>query len=114
MTHAFRLVAKALSLQVPPRALIWGLMNKINYVFRTGNRRFEFERLYLESPDPWNYRSSTYERDKYERILECVLQWRSASESVLEIGCSVGVNLMFQMAATPSCKLVFVRKPHLS
>jgi len=91
MTHAFRLVAKALSLQVPPRALIWGLMNKLNYVFRTGNRRFEFERLYLESPDPWNYRSSTYERDKYQRVLECVLRWRRASGSALEIGCSVGV-----------------------
>jgi 2-polyprenyl-3-methyl-5-hydroxy-6-metoxy-1,4-benzoquinol methylase len=91
MTLAFRLVAKALSLQVPPRALIWGLMNKLNYVFRTGNRRFEFERLYLESPDPWDYHSSTYERDKYEHILDCVLKWRGASESVLEIGCSVGV-----------------------
>ena len=68
-----------------------GLMNKLNYVFRTGNRRFEFERLYLESPDPWNYRSSTYERDKYQRVLECVLRWRRASGSALEIGCSVGV-----------------------
>ncbi len=91
MTHAFRLVAKALSLQVPPRALIWGLMNKLNYVFKTGNRRFEFERLYLESPDPWNYRSSAYERDKYQRVLEYVLKWRKASGSALEIGCSVGV-----------------------
>lgn len=91
MTTAFRLIAKVLSFQVPPRVLIWGLLNKLNYLSRTGNRRYEFERLYLETPDPWNYYFSPYERQKYERTLACALNWRSASASALEIGCSVGV-----------------------
>jgi 2-polyprenyl-3-methyl-5-hydroxy-6-metoxy-1,4-benzoquinol methylase len=91
MTTAFKLIAKTLSGQVPPRVLVWGLLNTLNRSFRTGNRRFEFERLYLESPDPWNYHSSSYERRKYERVLACALQWRIAGESALEVGCSVGV-----------------------
>jgi cyclopropane fatty-acyl-phospholipid synthase-like methyltransferase len=91
MTTAFKLIAKTLSGQVPPRVLVWGLLNTLNRSFGTGNRRFEFERLYLESPDPWNYHSSSYERRKYERVLACALKWRSAGESVLEVGCSLGV-----------------------
>jgi 2-polyprenyl-3-methyl-5-hydroxy-6-metoxy-1,4-benzoquinol methylase len=91
MTTAFKLIAKTLSGQVPPRVLVWGLLNTLNRSFGTGNRRFEFERLYLESPDPWNYHSSSYERRKYERVLACALKWRSAGESALEVGCSVGV-----------------------
>jgi 2-polyprenyl-3-methyl-5-hydroxy-6-metoxy-1,4-benzoquinol methylase len=91
MLRRFRLIAKALSFQVPPKVLIWGLLNTLNRSFRTGNRRFEFERLYLENPDPWNYRSSPYEHKKYERTLACALDWRNASESALEVGCSVGV-----------------------
>jgi len=91
MTTAFKLIAKTLSGQVPPKVLLWGLLNTLNRSLRTGNRRFEFERLYLESPDPWNYRSSPYERQKYERVLACALKWRSASDSALEVGCSIGV-----------------------
>jgi 2-polyprenyl-3-methyl-5-hydroxy-6-metoxy-1,4-benzoquinol methylase len=91
MTTAFGLIAKTLSGQVPPKVLLWGVLNTLNRSLRTGNRRFEFERLYLESPDPWNYRSSPYERQKYERVLACALKWRSASESALEVGCSIGV-----------------------
>jgi len=91
MTSAFGLIAKTLSGQVPPKVLLWGLLNTLNRSLRTGNRRFEFERLYLESPDPWNYRSSPYELQKYERVLACALEWRNGCESALEIGCSVGV-----------------------
>jgi 2-polyprenyl-3-methyl-5-hydroxy-6-metoxy-1,4-benzoquinol methylase len=91
MTTAFGLIAKTLSGQVPLRVLVWGLLNTLNRSLRTGNRRFEFERLYLESPDPWNYHSSPYERQKYDRVLACALKWRNASESALEVGCSVGV-----------------------
>jgi 2-polyprenyl-3-methyl-5-hydroxy-6-metoxy-1,4-benzoquinol methylase len=91
MTTAFKLIAKTLSGLVPPRVLVWGLLNTLNRSFGTGNRRFEFERLYLESPDPWNYRSSPYERQKYERVLACALKFRSASERALEVGCSIGV-----------------------
>jgi 2-polyprenyl-3-methyl-5-hydroxy-6-metoxy-1,4-benzoquinol methylase len=91
MTTAFKLIAKTLAGQVPPRVLAWGLLNTLNRSFGTGNRRFEFERLYLENSDPWNYRSSPYERQKYERVLACSLKWRSASETALDVGCSVGV-----------------------
>jgi 2-polyprenyl-3-methyl-5-hydroxy-6-metoxy-1,4-benzoquinol methylase len=91
MTTAFKLIAKTLSGQVSPRVLVWGFLNTVNRSLGTGNRRFEFERLYLESPDPWNYQSSAYERRKYEHVLACALQWRSGNESVLEVGCSVGV-----------------------
>src|SRR6266436_5956439 len=91
MTTAFKLIGRTLSFKVPGRVLIWGLLNTINRSLRTGNRRFEFERLYLENPDPWNYYSSQYERQKYERVLACALKWREASESALEVGCSVGV-----------------------
>lgn len=91
MTTAFKLIGKALSGKVPPRVLVWGLLNTVNRSLGTGNRRFEFERLYLETPDPWNYESSPYERSKYEYVLACALKWRSAHASVLEVGCSVGV-----------------------
>lgn len=91
MTTAFKLIGKALSGKVPPRVLVWGLLNTVNRSLGTGNRRFEFERLYLETPDPWNYQSSPYERSKYEYVLACALKCRSANASVLEVGCSVGV-----------------------
>jgi ubiquinone/menaquinone biosynthesis C-methylase UbiE len=86
MTTAFGLIAKTLSGQVPPRVLVWGLLNTLNRSLRTGNRRFEFERLYLEHADPWNYHSSPYEHEKYERVLACALKRRNASESALEVG----------------------------
>jgi cyclopropane fatty-acyl-phospholipid synthase-like methyltransferase len=91
MTTAFKLIGKALSGKVPPRVLVWGLLNTVNRSLGTGNRRFEFERLYLESSDPWNYQSSTYERGKYERVLACAVQRKNANRSALEVGCSVGV-----------------------
>jgi protein-L-isoaspartate O-methyltransferase len=91
MTTAFKLIGKALSGKVPPRVLVWGLLNTVNRSLGTGNRRFEFERLYLETPDPWNYQTSEYERRKYEYVLACALKWRSANTSSLEVGCSVGV-----------------------
>jgi len=91
MTTAFKLIGKALSGKVPPRVLVWGLLNTVNRSLGTGNRRYEFERLYLETPDPWNYQSSEYERRKYEYVLACALKCRSANTSALEVGCSVGV-----------------------
>lgn len=91
MTTAFKLIAKTLSFKVPPRVLMWGLLNTINRSLGTGNRRFEFERLYLESPDPWNYHASEYEHQKYKRVLACALKWRKGFANALEVGCSVGV-----------------------
>ncbi len=91
MTTAFSLIHKVLSREVPPRAVLWGLLNTINRNLKTGNRRFEFERLYVENADPWSYGTSEYERDKYHRTLDTILRWRRGKASVIEIGCSVGV-----------------------
>jgi hypothetical protein len=52
MTTAFGLTAKALSIQVPPRVLKWGLVNTLNRSPRTGKRSLKFSRLCLENPDP--------------------------------------------------------------
>jgi SAM-dependent methyltransferase len=54
---------------------------------RTGAERFED--LYASSPDPWNYRTSSYEREKYADTL-AALPPRPLG-SVLEVGCSIGV-----------------------
>jgi SAM-dependent methyltransferase len=52
-----------------------------------GSQRFE--RLYSESPDPWGYRTSPYEREKYAATLAAL----PAGEQglCLEVGCSIGV-----------------------
>ncbi|CAN5579051.1 SAM-dependent methyltransferase [soil metagenome] len=48
-----------------------------------------FEELYAQSPDPWEFASSDYERRKYARTLEVLrgrrFQW------ALEVGASIGV-----------------------
>jgi 2-polyprenyl-3-methyl-5-hydroxy-6-metoxy-1,4-benzoquinol methylase len=62
----------------------------LHYLSKTGNRRFEFERLYLEHQDPWNYRDSLYEQEKYQRTLSCALNWRRRAGAALEVGCSIG------------------------
>jgi SAM-dependent methyltransferase len=48
-----------------------------------------FERLYHESPDPWGYLTSDYEREKYTATL-AALPKRSHG-LCLEVGCSIGV-----------------------
>jgi cyclopropane fatty-acyl-phospholipid synthase-like methyltransferase len=48
-----------------------------------------FEDLYAEEPDPWQFESSTYERDKYEATLAALPRERYAR--ALEVGCSIGV-----------------------
>ncbi len=55
------------------------------------DRRFEFETLYAENPDPWDYLTSGYEERKYRRTLEAALRLRPHARSALEIGCSIGV-----------------------
>jgi SAM-dependent methyltransferase len=48
-----------------------------------------FETLYTSDPDPWNYRSSPYEAQKYAATLGVLplLTYRCG----LELGCSIGV-----------------------
>jgi SAM-dependent methyltransferase len=56
-------------------------------VTSTALERFEW--LYHESPDPWGYRTSDYEREKYAATL-AALPKRSHG-LCLEAGCSIGV-----------------------
>ena len=48
-----------------------------------------FERIYATAPDPWNYATSAYEREKYARTLAALP--RERYRRALEIGCSIGV-----------------------
>jgi SAM-dependent methyltransferase len=48
-----------------------------------------FERLYADSSDPWRYRTSGYEREKYRATLDALPP--SPLGRVLEVGCSIGI-----------------------
>ena len=48
-----------------------------------------FEKKYAKSPDPWSYEKSSYEREKYKHLLSLLPE--AEVESVLELGCSIGV-----------------------
>ena len=89
--RALKLIARVLSLKTPPRSLVYSARNKINLWLGNGDRRFEFEKRYLEHGDVWNYETSDYERDKYSRTLDFIRSARRSNASVLEVGCSVGV-----------------------
>lgn len=83
-------------LAAPPRGaglrgLVYAALNRLHRLVRTTDRRFEFEQLYREQPDPWNYRASDYEALKYRRALDRALAWRRRPGSVLELACSIGV-----------------------
>lgn len=91
MIRGFDLIAKVLTLRAPPVLLVYAVRNKLDRMLKTGNRRFEFERRYLEFPDPWNYHSSPYEHAKYEHTLARALEHAPSAGRALEIGCSIGV-----------------------
>jgi len=91
MMRALKLMVKVLTLQTPPRSLVYSARNKINLWLGNGDRRFEFEKRYLEQGDVWNYETSDYERDKYSQTLDFIRRVRRGNASVLEVGCSVGV-----------------------
>ena len=48
-----------------------------------------FEALYAKDPDPWQFATSDYERDKYAATLGALPERRFAQ--AFEIGCSIGV-----------------------
>jgi SAM-dependent methyltransferase len=48
-----------------------------------------FERLYHDSPDPWGYRTSSYEQQKYAATLAALP--KPPHRLTLEVGCSIGV-----------------------
>lgn len=47
-----------------------------------------FDRLYHENPDPWGYRTSSYEQEKYAATLAALP--RGTHGLCLEVGCSIG------------------------
>ena len=55
-----------------------------------------FDDLYANNADPWCFATSDYEREKYATTLDALP--RTRYQSVLEIGCSIGV-LTRQLAA---------------
>lgn len=91
MIRALRLIGRVLSRKTPPRSLVYSARNKINLWLGNGDRRFEFEKRYLERGDYWNYETSDYERAKYRRTMDFIMEWRPGNASVLEVGCSIGV-----------------------
>jgi SAM-dependent methyltransferase len=58
-----------------------------------------FERIYEADADPWSYRTSEYERDKYAATLDALPRGRLGR--VLEVGCSIGV---FTELLAPRCE----------
>lgn len=63
---------------------------------RVGAERFE--RHYEASADPWSYRDSPYEREKYAATLAALPGGRW--DRALEVGCSIGV---FSELLAPRC-----------
>lgn len=59
----------------------------------------DFEALYRADSDPWRYRSSEYERRKYQATLAACGQ--GPSDSALELGGSIGV---FSAMLAPRCR----------
>jgi SAM-dependent methyltransferase len=51
--------------------------------------RENFEARYAESPDPWDFETSAYEHDKYERTLAALGDRRYGR--AFDAGCSIGV-----------------------
>lgn len=48
-----------------------------------------FDELYRQKPDPWDFQTSEYEREKYDATLACLP--RPRYERAFEAGCSIGV-----------------------
>lgn len=48
-----------------------------------------FDRLYAQTPDPWDFAASPYEQAKYDATLAALGERRFGA--VLEVGCSIGV-----------------------
>lgn len=48
-----------------------------------------FDRLYAADPDPWRFKTSAYEQEKYAATVAAIGDRRYAT--ALEVGCSIGV-----------------------
>ncbi len=65
----------------------------------THMRQADFEARYRCDPDPWDYTTSEYERDKYAATLAAC--GRPPFGSALELGSSIGV---FSLLLAPLCR----------
>jgi SAM-dependent methyltransferase len=63
------------------------MSGEVVHVPRVGRERFEGH--YATSADPWGYRTSAYERAKYDATLEALPPRQLVR--ALEVGCSIGV-----------------------
>ena len=59
-----------------------------------------FDELYEQSRDPWDFETSEYERNKYERTLRVLARRQRSYQRALEVGCSIGV---FTAMLAPLC-----------
>src|SRR3954469_16659588 len=57
-----------------------------------------FETRYRGDIDPWQFRTSDYERDKYDATLAAMT--RAHYPKILEVGCSIGI---FSARVAPRC-----------
>ena len=85
-----KLLAKVASGKAPVRTVYYAVMLRLSGSF-AARRRFEFEKLYAQDGDPWDYASRPYEQKKYCDTLDVVLANCHATASALEVGCSIGV-----------------------
>jgi len=76
-----------------------------------------FEYLYEQNPDPWNFKNSDYELEKYQKADQILKDWKFIN--ALEIGCSIGVQSRFfsrrsknLLAVDVSEKAIFTAKEH--
>ncbi len=78
------------------RTMVWlqrGYLFARDWAYRLGYRRSkrtEFETMYAQRSDPWDYETSRYESDKRNRLLQYFAGKRYGR--LLELGCSIGVN----------------------
>ena len=75
--------------------LLEPFMSHIEYFFVTRKKldtlnRDYFDRLYSEQRDPWNFRSSEYELEKYRSSIASLGE--THFEAGLELGCSIGIQ----------------------
>jgi SAM-dependent methyltransferase len=83
-------LAKVASAKAPVKTVYYAVMTRLSASF-AARRRFEFEKLYAQDGDPWDYASRPYEQKKYRDTLEVLLANCHATASALEVGCSIGV-----------------------
>jgi SAM-dependent methyltransferase len=87
--------------------------------------REHFETLYARAPDPWEYETNGYEKEKYADTLAILPRTRFARG--MELGCSIGVltsllaarcddliGVDFASAAIEAARLRLARQPHVS